>query len=48
MSKFLEFARNLLSPERLLKAREEAYLAEAVTIDDLERRMRELEGRRYG
>lgn len=44
MNKFIEMLQDLVRPEQA--AQEEAYLAESVDIYDLERRMRELDGRK--
>jgi hypothetical protein len=45
MPKFIEFLKNLIPSIEPPSARDEAYLAEAVDIYDLERRMEEIDRR---
>jgi Protein of unknown function (DUF3563) len=45
MSKFIEIIKSLLPSNETQRARDEAYLAQAVDIYDLERRMEEIDRR---
>lgn len=48
MSKLIELIRAYLPKLRSQKGREDAYLNQAVDINDLERRMREIDNRTNG
>lgn len=47
MSKLIEFIRAWLPQVQTQEERDEAYLAEAVDLYDLERRMREIDARAW-
>ena len=48
MFKFSDFLKSLLPNAEAMHERDERYLAEAVDIYDLERRMREIDVRSHG
>jgi hypothetical protein len=48
MFKFSDFLQSLLPSAEAMHERDERYLAEAVDIYDLERRMREIDARSHG